>query len=530
MRPEARESKPPVSSPAPLTIGRYILHAPIARGGMATIHIGRLTGAEGFSRMVAAKRLHPEFIEDAEFVAMFLDEARIASKVHHPNVVPVLDVVTTGTEIVLVQEYIHGVPLSILLKTARKQKVPVPIPIAVTVMSGVLAGLHAAHETKDELGQPLEIVHRDVSPQNVMVAVDGTPRLLDFGVAKATLSAHVTREGTFKGKVGYTAPEQLRGAATRSSDIYSAGVMLWEALVGRRLHQGTTEPVMITRIVTGEIPTLSFGVKESRASVPQERWDQLTALEPIVSRAMALDPAERFATAADFATAMLAAVHRVSDDEVAQWAKELGKDFIAGRDKIIAGDEVSWRRAIAGPDSGPLLDRSYSDPPRSGVGELYQPRDGPPPPIEPSRRWLIWVIALLLLLLGATGGAIAFLIMQPTAIEASAPPSVAAMPPQPTATPQAAALPVLTAPAPTTTAQDPEPTAPPTSKPDLVRTSPIHVLPLRTQHPPPLAPARRPNAPSQPPPQAQAATPAEPDCNPPFYFEGHKKVYKPGCI
>src|SRR5215471_12070159 len=136
-----------------IVIGRYMLHRQIARGGMATIHIARLTGAEGFSRIVAAKRLHPQYIEDPDFASMFLDEARIASKVHHRNVVPVLDVVSTGSEIVLVQEYIHGVPFQLLLKTARKLEQPVPVPLVVAIMVGVLSGLHTAHEARDELGQ-----------------------------------------------------------------------------------------------------------------------------------------------------------------------------------------------------------------------------------------------------------------------------------------------------------------------------------------------------------------------------------------
>src|SRR5689334_18317326 len=182
------ESKLHILEPAELndqqvTVGRYILHRQIARGGMATIHIARLMGDEGFSRIVAAKRLHPEFAEDAEFVAMFLDEARIASRVHHRNVVPVLDVVNTGDEVILVQEYVRGVPLQWLLRSTQQGRATIPVNIAVSIACQVLAGLHATHQTVDEMGTPMEIVHRDVSPQNVMVAMDGSARLLDFGVA-----------------------------------------------------------------------------------------------------------------------------------------------------------------------------------------------------------------------------------------------------------------------------------------------------------------------------------------------------------
>src|SRR5580693_4927624 len=139
-------------------VGRYVLHAPIARGGMATIHLARLLGAEGFSRLVAAKRLHPQFTEDAEFLAMFLDEARIASKVHHPNVVPVLDVVQTGAEVILVQEYIHGLPLDRLLRAGFQRDVLLPVGVAVAIGADVLAGLAAAHDARDELGTPLGVV------------------------------------------------------------------------------------------------------------------------------------------------------------------------------------------------------------------------------------------------------------------------------------------------------------------------------------------------------------------------------------
>src|SRR6188768_1600800 len=241
-----------------MTVGLYLLHRQIARGGMATIHIARLMGDEGFSRIVAAKRLLPEFAEDTEFVAMFMDEARIASKVHHPNVVPVLDLVTTSDEVMLVQEYVHGVPLHVLLRTSHEGGKKIPVRIAVSIAAQVLAGLHAAHTTLDEMGAPLNIVHRDVSPQNVMIAVDGSARLLDFGVAKATMGAHITREGTFKGKLAYSAPEQVRGKPVQQSDIYALAVVLWELLVGHRMHgssQGEAE--LIATILGGHIPPIT---------------------------------------------------------------------------------------------------------------------------------------------------------------------------------------------------------------------------------------------------------------------------------
>ena len=182
-------------------VGRYALYQAIAAGGMATVHLGRLLGPVGFSRTVAIKRLHEQFASDPEFVAMFLDEARVAARVRHPNVVPTLDVVATGGELFLVMEYVPGESLARLARELRGRKATFPLRILSALMAGVLHGLHAAHEAKDEHGHPLDIVHRDVSPANVMISIDGIPRLLDFGIAKARTSTHHTREGIFKGKL-----------------------------------------------------------------------------------------------------------------------------------------------------------------------------------------------------------------------------------------------------------------------------------------------------------------------------------------
>src|SRR4029079_6915157 len=192
---------------------------------------------------------------ESYFVAMFHDEACIASRIHHPNVVPVLDVVVSGNELILVQEYVPGVPLSPLMKVAHREEKPIPIDIAIAVLAGILAGLHAAHEVRDEMDTPLAHLHRDVSPQNVMISVDGAPRLLDFGIAKATTSTHHTREGVFKGKLAYMAPEQLRmERIDRLVDVYATGVMAWEMLVNRRVYDGRHEISFVTAVMNGEIP------------------------------------------------------------------------------------------------------------------------------------------------------------------------------------------------------------------------------------------------------------------------------------
>jgi eukaryotic-like serine/threonine-protein kinase len=180
-------------------IGRYAIYDAIASGGMAVVHFGRLLGQAGFSRTVAIKRLHPQYATDPEFVAMFLDEAHLAVRVQHPNVVAPLDVVFADDELLVVMDYVSGETLAQLLRCTHGGP-PAPAVIA-RVLVDTLQGLHAAHCAVDEHGAPLSIVHRDVSPQNVIVGTDGLSRVLDFGVAKAAMRSHATKDGEVKGKI-----------------------------------------------------------------------------------------------------------------------------------------------------------------------------------------------------------------------------------------------------------------------------------------------------------------------------------------
>lgn len=520
-----------------------MLGVAVARGGMATIHIARLMGAEGFSRIVAAKRLHPDLVDDQDFVAMFLDEARIASKVHHPNVVPVLDVVTAGNEIVLVQEYIHGIPLGALLKEARKRRELMPVPVAVAIVAGVLAGLHAAHEARDELGHALEIVHRDVSPQNVMIAVDGTARLLDFGVAKATLSAHVTREGTFKGKIAYMSPEQLHGTVTRASDIYSTGVLLWEALIGKRMHEGQVDAVVMTNVVTGVLPKLEDAIVGETAALTEERIGQLQRLQPVVSKALSLDAADRFATAAQMATALVEVVTPCLAADVAAWVRDVGGAFLAERERLLAADEGNWRR-MQGDASG------SSDPPsssfevssplsvRSGVRTGPRPPPiapppsvGPPPPPDERRKGMLYRVALgIILLVGVLGGVAALAWRSPSGALGRPAGSAVASPQSPSSPPSgSAAAPVGPGFDGLTPASPPASAPPLTVSPAATAVAPVQPARHAFVPPPQAYPVTRPAT-------GPAATQGEPGpapadtCNPPFYFDGNKKLYKPGCI
>jgi serine/threonine-protein kinase len=512
-----------------IKVGRYLLHRKIARGGMATIHIARLMGDVGFSRIVAAKRMHPELAEDSEFVAMFLDEARIASKVHHRNVVPVLDVVTMGTEVMLVQEYIHGAPLSVLLHNASITNAHVPIPVACAIACNVLAGLHAAHETTDEMGSPLQIVHRDVSPQNVMVGNDGTARLLDFGVAKAAASAHVTRKGTFKGKLGYSSPEQIRGEATTQSDIYSLGVVLWELLVGKRLHAATNgEAQLIAEIMAGRCPSITDALTDERAFIGAYRWSQLEALEPIVRKALDVNARRRWQTAADMEEAIAGAVPIASASDVAQWLKAVGKDFIEEREKMIAEEEASWRRAGSVP---PIPSPTLEIP----ASHATEPGDSPMSHLLLKRgpSLLIGVLAFLLAL------SVTFLFRDLRRTKPAPPPQARVENFIPHSPPPAAHIEPAPAEVKEVTVERKKPVVvespekpakkdedKPREKTQAVASPPTRTRSVRTPPPRP-SPAPRTQEKAEKP--AQKAAPTL-DCSTPFYFEGKKKVFKPGCL
>jgi serine/threonine-protein kinase len=502
---------------APTVVGRYVLHAPIARGGMATIHLARLLGAEGFSRMVAAKRLHPQFTENAEFLQMFLDEARIASKVHHPNVVPVLDVVQSAGEVILVQEYVHGLPLDKLLRAAGLHGELLPVGVVVAVVSDMLAGLFAAHEARDELGAPLEIVHRDVSPQNVMVGADGIARLLDFGVAKAAVNAHVTQAGMFKGKIAYTSPEQLRGVVTRATDIYAAAVVLWEALAGRRLHPGMTEAELVAVVSSGEAPTLTEAI--DAASMAPDRLRLLRRLEPVVGKGMAFAAEDRYATATEMQQALLRAAPAATAAEVSSWVRRLGKEYLEGRERLIVSEESTWRqRASAVPSS---LDGSDRSPRDESVGTL---RPSALPILTAPARSHRAIVAMLALVGALLAGVVVLLLRappEPAVVAGPAPPTPP--PPAPTA---AATAPIAEAKA----ALAPSATASATASADAGALPTAMLRAPASARWAPIAPYAAPIATHAAPTHAAPAPPPANDCNPPFYFDGKKKIFKPGCL
>jgi eukaryotic-like serine/threonine-protein kinase len=276
----------------PRTVGKYRPLATLGEGGMARVLLAVATGPAGVRKLLVVKEIRPELARDAEFVAMFLDEARLAARLSHPNVIHTYEVGIEGGSPFIVMEYLDGQSLQALL--GKVQRASMPLAVHLRILTKALAGLHYAHELKDYNGTPLSVVHRDVSPQNVFVCYDGHVKVVDFGVAKVAGSVERTAAGTFKGKIGYIAPEQLSGAEVdRRADVFSVGVMLWEALAQRRLTANETKATIMHKRLQG----IRQSVKAINPDVPDE-------LAAICDKATALTAEERFATAAQMQEAL----------------------------------------------------------------------------------------------------------------------------------------------------------------------------------------------------------------------------------
>ena len=295
MQTTAPRAADPVSLIGPGTrLGRYEIITHLASGGMATVYLGRVLGVAGFQRLVAIKSLHPHIAADQQFVTMFLDEARLAARIRHPNVVPTLDLERGAEGLYLVMEFVEGDSLLGLLRATVKHNKPIPAGIVLRIMLDVLQGLEAAHEQAGDHGEPLNLVHRDVSPHNIMVGLDGVTRLTDFGIARAEERIGNTRDGQLKGKLSYMAPEQTTSdPVDRRVDIFTAGIVLWECLASKRLFRGNTDAEVLRNLLDSPIPRL----RDVSPGYPQ-------ALDDVVARALRRDPSERFDTAAEFAEAL----------------------------------------------------------------------------------------------------------------------------------------------------------------------------------------------------------------------------------
>jgi serine/threonine protein kinase len=280
--------------PAGTKLGRYEVIKHLARGGMADLSVARATGIENFERHVVIKHLRPEQSRDASFVQMFVAEARLAGALHHHNIVQVHDIGQDGGRHFFAMEYVHGEDLRRVLAKLNDRGEQLPIQHVVTIATAVCAALHHAHEQRGNDRKPLGIVHRDVTPGNILVSYDGNVKVVDFGIAKAVLRTSDTAVGMLKGKVPYMAPEQCTGRAIdRRSDVFAFGIVLYELSTVRRLFKGGNEYLTMASVVSGEIPKPTT----HRKDLPAE-------LEQIILKALRRDPAQRYQTADEMRIAL----------------------------------------------------------------------------------------------------------------------------------------------------------------------------------------------------------------------------------
>ncbi|MFH1811269.1 MAG: serine/threonine-protein kinase [Pseudomonadota bacterium] len=286
-------------------LGRFELLYELAAGGMATLYLARVSGLAGFEKLVAIKRIHPHLSRERQFIEMFLDEARIAARLHHPNIAQIYELGEVDRSLFIAMEYVEGESLArfarAYLKLQRERGGPKGMPIreCAAVVAEAAAGLHAAHELRGADGEPLELVHRDVSPHNILVTYDGYVKLIDFGVAKARGRISHTQGSSVKGKVAYMSPEQIQAQPLdRRSDVFSLGIVLHEMTCGRRLFKSDIEVETLRQILQADIPRPS-----------SLRPDYPPPLEQVVMKALARDPAQRYQTADEMRRAILNALH-----------------------------------------------------------------------------------------------------------------------------------------------------------------------------------------------------------------------------
>nr|HEX4314042.1 serine/threonine-protein kinase [Kofleriaceae bacterium] len=326
-----------IELPPGTPVGKYEIVRKIATGGMAEIYLSRARGTAGFEKLVVLKRILPHLASDPSFVQMFLDEARLAATLQHPNIADVYDVGDADGAYFFTMEFVHGQDVRTIRLAERARGQRVPLAIALSIVHGTLAALDYAHDRRGPDGAPIGLVHRDVSSSNVLVSYDGAIKLVDFGIARANSGQHKTRTGTLKGKIPYMSPEQARGQAMdRRSDLFSLGVVLYELTVGRRPFRGDSDFAILEKIVhVGATPP-----SQVVQGYPAE-------LEAIVMTLLARDPAQRYATGED---AMHALEQVIARHQLWLSPKAVGK-YMRG---LFASQITAWERAVQ--QGVPLVD------------------------------------------------------------------------------------------------------------------------------------------------------------------------------
>jgi serine/threonine-protein kinase len=504
---------------------------PLGSGGMAHVHLSLAVGQSGFKRLVVVKSVREELLGDAATRQMFLEEARLSARLNHPNVVQVSEVLETDEGAMLVMEYLDGLAFSAACRVAGDA---LTLAMRLRILCDVLSGLAYAHDLVDYHGQPLGIVHRDVSAQNVFLTYDGRVKLLDFGIAKVTSAPDRTRAGVIKGRIAYMPVEQVTGKPVdRRTDVYAVGCLLWEAVAGSRLWGTLTEPQIVRNVLKGAVPPLS-----SRVEADPE-------LERIVAKATAHLPVDRYQTADELRLELekfLRSLPAVNPREIGELLSKTCRQArderkrelaiaIANAERELATQGIdvdgtlhSMQMAISRPDVGDsgaassrrqVVMRSMS--PTPTPYSLPLQADATPAsksasfaaPLRPRRTWVWVALGVATLLVGVAWAP--SLLRSPTA--ASAPTTVLA--PSPVAAPVTGVTPKAAAAAAVSSEADagPAASAAPSGKLRHARARAV-VAP---------APAAKPAATS-------TNAGAKPGCDPPFYFSAGIKTYKPECI
>jgi eukaryotic-like serine/threonine-protein kinase len=423
--------------PALRRLGKYELLARIGEGGMAEVHLARICGPMNFEKLVVVKTIHPDLASQGEFLKMLLDEARLSALLHHPRIVDIYDLGQADDSFFIAMEYLEGQTLSLLMTAGAKGN-PLGAVEAARIIADAADGLHAAHELKTRSGVSVELVHRDVSPNNIIVLYDGNVKIVDFGIAKAR--GRLTQSGArqLKGKVGYASPEQLSGQPIdRRSDIYSLGVVMWEALTHRRLFRGESFQPTLDRMLAGDVP-------------PPSRYNPLVPpqLESICLQALVADPAGRFQTAAQLRAAIdevLRAMGSRHEREVI--ASYMARTFAKRREER---EELVRQRAAAPPRFDPAADEGNTPAAQTTPASLPhingQMASAPAAPAHRAHWGRVTLLGLVLLGVGGIGGVTLWKRTGQTQQPAPAAPAPAELPPPAAATP-AAATPAATPPA-----------------------------------------------------------------------------------
>ncbi len=394
-----------------IPFGRYQLLKKIGSGGMGQVFLARTAGTQGFEKLIVIKRLLPHLAEDEEFRDMFFDEARIAARLNHPNLIQIFDLGEEGGSYFLAMEYVAGEDLRRLDRYASSQGRPVPLGLACRIVADAAAGLDYAHKARTSQGQPLGLVHRDVSPQNILVGFDGAVKLIDFGVVKALDRLQHTATGILKGKYPYMSPEQASGSVMdHRSDVFSLGIIFWELLTRSRLFKGSSDMITIRL------------VRECRVRPPSWVNPEVTPdLDALVLRALAEDPNARYPDAAAFRLAIeeliLASRLQGSSAHLVAFIASLYGDRIAREADPSTHDLMNHLEELepasgSSSDSAAPQSRSTPSPPRA-----RQSREGTvlldPSALPRARFKRSWVLLSLALVLGLVG----FLAVQLTHVQ-----------------------------------------------------------------------------------------------------------------